>query len=385
MAITFLHTGDWHIGKPFGGFPNEQAANLRRARLDAIERLAEIAREGGASDVLVAGDMFDRPSLADRDLRAPFGQMKSHAGLVWHVIPGNHDPAVQGGIWERARRDGLPTNVRLHLESLPVEITQACWLLPAPLTVKAMAHDPTAWMDGAATPVGALRIGLAHGSVQGFGSERGASIEISPDRPKRAGLDYLALGDWHGARQIGPRAWYAGTPEPDGFLDNAPGCALLVTVQGGDAAPLISRREIGTFRWLQREIHTIRPSDLAALEGEIEGLGARARQVLLAVDVRGRVSLEQDRDVRSRLDRLDGRVFHLSGRFEHMSLGVVADDVARLTAGSLREIGRDLADVAADSEHPESAVAARALRHLFDMTENATSENAYGCEKGTRA
>ena len=203
MALTFLHTSDWHIGKPFGRFDAEQAAILRRARLTAIDRLAEAARRGRALHVLVAGDVFDRPGLSDRDLRAPLAQMQAHADLAWHVIPGNHDPAVAGGIWERAVRDGLPGNVHLHLEARPVEIADRCWLLPAPLAARAMSQDPTAWMDTAATPEGALRIGLAHGSIQGFGSEHSASIEIAPDRPRRAGLSYLALGDWNGVREIG--------------------------------------------------------------------------------------------------------------------------------------------------------------------------------------
>ncbi len=101
MPLTFIHTGDWHIGKPYGGLPVEQAAKLRGARLDAIGKLAGEARVGRATCILVAGDLFDRPTLADRDLRVPLSQMAAYADLVWHVIPGNHDPASPGGVWER--------------------------------------------------------------------------------------------------------------------------------------------------------------------------------------------------------------------------------------------------------------------------------------------
>ncbi len=379
MAFTFLHTGDWHIGKPFGSLPGEQAAKLRGARLDAIDRLAETAIDGRASHILVAGDLFDRPSLADRDVRGPIEQMRAYPQLAWHIIPGNHDPATSGGVWERVRRGGLPGNIHLHLESFPIELAQGCWLMPAPLAAKSMSHDPTAWMDAAPTPAGALRIGLAHGSVQGFGSEHSASIEIAPDRPRRAGLDYLALGDWHGTRQIGPRAWYAGTPEPDSFLDNAPGHALLVTLEGAEAPPMVQRREIGTYRWLERQFGTARTSDLAALEGEVEGLGARVRHVLLSVEVSGRVTLEQDREIRSRLDRLDSRVFYLARRLERMTLGFAVDDIDRLGTGPLRVIGSELATIAADSGNPECATAERALRHLFDLAE------ALGDETGRQA
>ena len=90
-------------------------------------------------------------------------------------------------------------------------------VLPAPLTAKSTSRDPTAWMDAAATPSGSLRIGLAHGSVQGFGSAGEANVPIDPARAKSAGLAYLALGDWHGTTRISERVWYSGTPEPDGF------------------------------------------------------------------------------------------------------------------------------------------------------------------------
>lgn len=371
MTLSILHTSDWHIGKPFGRLDEGVAAILRHARLRACDRLASAARAGGAGIVLVAGDVFDRPSLPDRDLRAPLEQMNVHRDLVWHVIPGNHDPAVAGGIWDRVRRIGLPGNVVLHLQSRPVEIAGGVWLLPAPLASKAMSADPTAWMDAAVTPPGALRIGLAHGSIQGFGSEHRASIEIAPDRPKLAGLSYLALGDWHGVREIGARAAYCGTPEPDGFLDNAPGFALLVTVEGPEAPPRIVRREIGEHRWLKRVIDGGRSSDIAGLEAEIEGLGALAKQALLAVEVTGRVTMAEESSLRERLDRLDGRVLHLERQFDKMVPAPAIDDVEQLPEGALRDLAGELANLAADAGDPRRAVAGRALRYLFELGEPA--------------
>ena len=369
MTLSILHTSDWHIGKPFGRLDEGVAGILRHARLKACNRLANAAREGGARLVLVAGDVFDRPSLADRELRAPLEQMNVHRDLVWHIIPGNHDPAVAGGIWDRVRRIGLPDNVVLHLESKPVEIAAGAWLLPAPLAAKAMSVDPTAWMDKAATPAGALRIGLAHGSIQGFGSEHRASIEIAPDRPKLAGLSYLALGDWHGVREIGSRAAYCGTPEPDGFLDNAPGFALGVRFEGPETPPVIVRREIGEHRWLKRVIDGGRSSDVAGLEREIEGLGGQARLALLSVEVTGRVTMAEESSVRERLDQLDGRVLHLERLFDKMVPAPAVDDVDQLPEGNVRDLAGELAALAIDPANERRAIAARALRYLFELSE----------------
>ncbi len=374
MPIVFLHTSDWHIAKPFGQLEPEVAGVLRQARLTACDRIAAAARDGGARHVLVAGDVLDRPSLPDRDLRAALAQMQAHASLVWHIIPGNHDPASRGGVWERIARLGLPGNVIVYLEPRPVEIEPRCWLLPAPLATRAMSTDPTAWMDTAATPESDFRIGLAHGSIQGFGSEASASIRIAPERPRLAGLDYLALGDWHGVRQIGPRAAYSGTPEPDGYLDNAPGRALLVTLDGRNSLPRIEHREVGWHRWLKRDIATSRLTDLAALEGEIEGLGANARRVMLSIEVTGRVTMTEASDLAARLDDLEGRVLHLERRLDRMVPAPAGNDLDRLPEGHVRSLGRELTQTAADTTDARHLVARRALRHLFELGEQSAQD-----------
>ena len=41
-----------------------------------------------------------------------------------------------------------------------------------------------------------------------------------------AGLDYLALGDWHRTLSVNARTWYAGTPEADRFNSQEQGQVL---------------------------------------------------------------------------------------------------------------------------------------------------------------
>lgn len=371
MGFRFLHTSDWHIGKPFGRFPREKSAMLAEARLTAIDRLADAARGAGARHIVVAGDAFDRPNLADKDMRAPIGQLRAHGDLHWHFITGNHDPAGTGGVWERAVRDGLPANVTLHLEAMPSEIAPGIWLFPAPLSARTTTQDPTAWMDAAASPDGAIRLGLAHGSVRGFGSEQRASVEIAPDRPRLAGLAYLALGDWHGFKEIGPRVCYSGTPEPDGFLDNAPGQALLVSIESASAPPIIQRCSVAHHRWLDRPISTLRATDLASLEGEIEGLGPVSRRIVLQVSVQGRIGLTAAKELALRLDRLEPRVFHMERRLDGMTAVAATDDLSALPAGAIRDLAGELAREGLGDDAKEQALAQRALMHLMDIAAGA--------------
>ena len=119
--FKFVHTADWHIGKPFRSFEPRIAGVLEDARLTAIDRIAAAACAGGARHVLVAGDIFDASDIAGRLLQQPIDKMRRQSELKWHLLPGNHDPVVPGGTWERLLRQGLPDNIALHTAPVAVE------------------------------------------------------------------------------------------------------------------------------------------------------------------------------------------------------------------------------------------------------------------------
>lgn len=300
VEFRFVHTADWQLGKPFGGFPDDLRPVLTRARVDAIDRLAEAARSAGARHVVVAGDVFDAGDLPRQAIAGPVERMRRHDGLVWHLLPGNHDPHAAGGLWERLVPH-LPPSVRAHLLPQPVEVEPGVWLLPAPLTRRAQAEDPTAWMDAAATPDGGLRIGLAHGSVQGFGSLGEAAVPISPARAETAGLSYLALGDWHGTKRIAERVWYSGTPEPDQFADNGAGQALVVTARRS-GPPQVETVATARYRWIVREAEIGSAGDIARIVGAIADDVDKPQDVLLRLVLRGRVPLSAHADVAAMIE-----------------------------------------------------------------------------------
>ncbi|MFW6259025.1 MAG: metallophosphoesterase family protein, partial [Halochromatium sp.] len=164
----FLHTADWQIGRQYGRFAPADAAAIAEARFTAVERLAALATAQQVAAVLVAGDVFDAQTVSDRTIRRLFNAMQGYAG-PWLLLPGNHDAALAESVWSRARRIGaVPDTVELLLEPEPRLYPDAGFaLLPAPLTQRQTMTDLTAWFDQATTPPGLLRIGLAHGSVQG--------------------------------------------------------------------------------------------------------------------------------------------------------------------------------------------------------------------------
>lgn len=372
MTFTFVHTADWQIGKAFAGFPADKVPLLREARLDIIGRIAALARKAGARHALVAGDVYDSPDVADRDLRQSLERLGREQDVTWHLLPGNHDPAQAGGVWERLIRFGLPENVQLHLEPRVQMIAEGIALLPAPLTSRSMSDDPTSWMGTAETPAAQYRIGLAHGSIQGFGGEEGEpAVPIAPNRPELAGLDYLALGDWHGVMRISDRIWYSGTPEPDRFPDNEPGFALVVRI-GGQGQPIaVERHPTAHYTWWKRTLTITGPETLAIFEQSIAATVAQQERLLLKLALGGTASLSTWSDAESRLAALEQRLFHLS--VDYGALQVLPENVEleEFGAGDLRRVAELLSTTARNEASEKAPAASLALRKLYLLWQDA--------------
>ena len=284
--IRLLHTADLHLGKPFGRFPEDLRGRLREARHASIARLAAAARANGAAHILVAGDTFDSQTPSPTTVRQALHAMAADPTLTWWLLPGNHDSLAAGDLWDRVRREA-PANVRPLLTPEPVEIAPGAVLLPAPCTHRRPGRDLTAGLADVATPAGALRIGLAHGAVQSF-SEDGNPALTPPDRAATAGLAFLALGDWHGQLSIGPRTWYAGAPEADGFKHAAMPGALLVALE---AAAMVTPVPTGTLAWTSVALDLLPGDDpQTRLAARLPAVAAR-RDTLLRVTASGRTGL----------------------------------------------------------------------------------------------
>ena len=307
--MRIIHSADWQIGKVFKQFDAKEES-LRQARLAAIERLGAHAKSNGVHHILVAGDIYDSEAPNPQTLRAPIERMKPFADVHWHLLPGNHDPHRPEGVWDRVAQLGLPPNIHLHLAPAPFALGHDAFLLPAPLLRKSELDDVSAWMDGAATPPGALRIGLAHGSVVNFGNGGEAANPINPARAAKAKLDYLALGDWHRTLQVGPAVWYAGTPEPDRAGGQEQGTALLVEIAGPGEPPSVSPLVTGTYRWITRSERLDDERALADLDQRLRGEPELPR-LILQLKIEGSLPLAAHAAFQRRMTDLEAAVFHL--------------------------------------------------------------------------
>jgi DNA repair exonuclease SbcCD nuclease subunit len=292
MAISVIHTADWQIGKAFKNIPGDAGAMLREQRFQTIRHIAEVARDRAVDAVLVAGDMFDGNAVKDETIRRAIKAMDGFSG-PWVLLPGNHDAALAESVWTRLVRCGVPENLRLATSPEPMVLADGrTVILPAPLRRRQETVDLTEWFDAAERPADAVRIGLAHGSVANrLPEEAEAKNPIADDRADQARLDYLALGDWHGTRQIAPRTWYAGTPEPDRWKENDPGNVLLVKIEGPGTEPVVERIPVGHFYWRRLEASVHSPADVESLSAALRYSGIPADRLVVALRLEGAVDL----------------------------------------------------------------------------------------------
>jgi DNA repair exonuclease SbcCD nuclease subunit len=374
--IRLLHTADWQIGKCYGQFEPDEAALLAEARFNTIERLATLAHEEQVHLVLVAGDVFDAQGVADKTIHRLFHAMRGYAG-PWVLLPGNHDAGLAESVWTRAARlKAFPDNVHVCLKPEPLLLEAlGAAILPAPLTQRHTYADLTDWFVGADTPAGMIRIGLAHGCVQGILAEDIDSANpIAAGRAEQARLDYLALGDWHGTKQVDARTWYSGTPETDRFKANDSGQALLVELPDAGAPVVVTPIATGQYRWQLLAFTLQVASDIYQVLASLADLGPAD---VVRLSLSGQTDLAGYRRLQESIVQIQGRARSLQADFSALRLEPTDEDIDALHAdGYLGEVIAELRDkqrVGQDSVAPARDALALLAGILHEQRQGAAS------------
>lgn len=349
----------------FTQFEPDDAAALFEARFAVVERLAAIATDRGVDAVLVAGDVFDAQTVTDKTVRRLFNAMKGFTG-TWVLMPGNHDAALAESVWSRAQRlEAIPENVIVCLEPKPIVVAGKFTLLPAPLTQRHTYVDLTEWFAAYGSTDDLPRIGLAHGSVQGILPEDVDSANpIAAGRAQGARLTYLALGDWHGTKQVDVRTWYAGTPETDRFKANESGQALLVTIEAATFEPIVTAVPTGKFGWRQIERQIAVDSDVDEVVRTLDAVGGSD---VLHVRLSGTCNLAGHRKLWDSLGAARAKARAMLWDTAALRLEPTEEDIQSLHAdGFVGEVLQELREQQAGTEPEVARDAMLALAMILD-------------------
>ncbi len=373
--VKLLHTADWQIGKLFGQFEPDEAALLAEARFKAVERIADLASQQRLDLVLVAGDVFDAQGVSDKTIRRLFNAMAGFTGR-WVLIPGNHDAALAESVWTRAARiKAIPDQVSVCLQAQPLLLDSlGLAILPAPLTQRNSYDDPTENFAGSATPAGMLRVGLAHGSVQGLLAEGiDSSNPIAARRAEQASLDYLALGDWHGTKQVDARSWYSGTPEPDRFKANDSGQVLRVELTEPGALPTVTAIRVGQYRW-RSDVLTLQVA--SDIDQALQRLAAYGPADVVHFNLSGQTDLAGHRRLLEAFGQAQARARSVLIDLSALRLEATASDIDALQADGY--LGEVLADLRAGQNGPDAERSRDALAVLAGLLDERRSMGTAG-------
>lgn len=380
--MKFLHTADWQIGMK-AAHVGAVGVRVREERLAAGKRVVEAARINGAAFIIITGDTFEDNGVDRLLIQKVADILAAFPGQVY-VTAGNHDPWIPGSIWEHPVWKSV-VNVHLLLEEKPVEVPGG-FLYPCSAREKRSGKDPTAWID--AHQAHGIRIGLAHGTVEGVYQEE-PDYPIPRDAPLRTGLDYLALGHWHStsvypAPNGAVRMAYSGTHEMTRFGERDSGNALIVEIPDAGAPPVITPVRTGSLIWKVIDADLRETGDLSRLREQIVSM-EHPDLTLLRCRFTGLLPA-QDQNELIRINEILASGF-LFGQVETAHLRPAPLDeswLVNLPVGILREAATRLkkwTDPAYTGERPEGAsaeAASRALRELYSLSQGGTPNNIGG-------
>jgi DNA repair exonuclease SbcCD nuclease subunit len=399
--VRFIHAADLHLGLRITRFDESACGRIREARIHALQQLREKATEHKADFILIAGDVFDDHSISREDAERAFAMLESKQGSCpVFIIPGNHDPLVPGGVWDRDPWLREQPHLRVHFlrNAEPVQVSDLpVTIFPCPLRQRRALEDPTAWIEQHPRGKGdrIIRVGIAHGSLNILPNLPEDDHLIRRDAAESYDLDYLALGHWHKyfaqkSADNMERTAYCGTHEPmrfaemgssistgwssfsaDGdaerFRDDGHGTALLVSIEAPGAPPSLQIVETGRLRW-SAEQRNVTAQPLGELISDYSKRENPERMILRLV-----LSGLLEPRAYARTDELKQIVqnrFHAGSSLETDAVLIepTAEQLAEIVGlGVLKRVLERLKGDVQSSDEPVKKVANHALKLLYQI------------------
>jgi DNA repair exonuclease SbcCD nuclease subunit len=271
--LRLLHTADVHLGARHADL-GDAAAAQRERQFAAFAASVDLALAEKVDLFLVAGDLFDSNVQPRRSVERVAAELARlvRARVRTVVIPGTHDVYDRSSVYRAydlaALAGSTPGDdlVTLLTPERPWVHIGACDIVvhgPVFATKRA-PHSPLRDLASTRTPDATWRVGLLHAAVAIPGRTDHDEVVVTTDEIAASGLDYLALGHWHGAQVAKARGVtyaYSGAPEPVALDQDRAGKVLLVTLdeRAGAKSVAVEERVVGrtTFERLDVDAATL--------------------------------------------------------------------------------------------------------------------------------
>jgi DNA repair exonuclease SbcCD nuclease subunit len=376
MTVRIVHTGDNHVDLPYLRYPEDAQTRLQSERMESLRRVVEAANTRKAHVLVVAGDLFDRTEAKVGTIKSVVAILRAFEGEQVLVLPGNHDHCggSTDGLWDKFRTHAgegrilvLDRPVRHAIEVAGQRVE----FFPCPCTSKTSSANAIGWVAGAEKSPSAVRVGIAHGNVEGLAlDDEDRYFNMSIDELEAAGMHVWLLGHVHRPSPeeggTGRRAFFmAGSSTPESVRRSSEGSAWCIDIDGSGVTRY-ERVRTGaiSFQRLTRDFaHGDGADAIARLEREICAFDQASTVIDLVL------TGELGRDDLQLLDALRAKVEGMS--FIHATFNAQVgerlsqDRIARLYPEGTA--ARRLLSRLIESPHPgDAATALHAIESITD-------------------
>ncbi len=212
MLKSFIHTGDFHLGRPFTFQQqgNYYGKSRRKELWAAFDQVIAEAKEKEIELMVIAGDLFDSTSVLTMDIKRVAEAFRSlhHTWVV--IVAGNHDYHGESSPYSKVR---WPENVYIfkedqfrsvYIQDLNTEIYGYSW-------VKNIYREfPKSSFDRLSLNPDRYNMLLMHGEVASQSDYLPIDLRLLEEK----GFDAICLGHIHKPGITASGIAYCGSPIP---------------------------------------------------------------------------------------------------------------------------------------------------------------------------
>ena len=361
MPLKILHTADNHIGLSFAKYPDEIRERLVEERFLALERLVETANEQKVHFFVIAGDLFDKQTVAKKLIKRAVSILAKFEGDSVLVLAGNHDyyEGSDNKLWQTFTSEAEGTCVipllKQETKKFDSDAGRICFYA-CPCPSKHSSDHMIGWTIDKDKAEDTVHIGIAHGNVEGFGLDSdNRYFNMSETDFQNSGLDSWLLGHIHvpfpkSGTTGNPSFFMPGIHTPDSIKCTHPGYAWLIEISESKA-----------FRYehlTPGAVRFVRINDSLTDSDDVQKLRLRCEEfdlqnTVLNFQLEGRLDEEGKKAFKDLCTQLSNECLH----FSDDSIIATVLDAAAISAkypdGTIPN--SLLLDLLNEEEHPEDA------------------------------
>ena len=215
MRTTFIHTGDFHLGRPFTFLQqgNYFGKNKRKELWKAFDEMIAYVKEEKVPLLLIAGDLFDSVNVLTMDIKRAAEGLASLDKTWVVIIAGNHDYHGDNSPYKKVE---WSSNVYIfkedvfrsvYIKELNTEIYGMSWVKNEYRAFPERSFNSIKLDDTR------YNILMVHGEV----TNQSLYLPIDLRLIEKKGFDYIALGHIHKPGLTPGGVAYCGSPVPLNF------------------------------------------------------------------------------------------------------------------------------------------------------------------------